>query len=86
MKEFGPRLDVCPWCSLRSATADLPDADPVRCRPPPPRQIPKMQTPPDGDPPGYVTCDACWEATLLVNRMTHRCKNITLPQTSFAGG
>ena len=21
-----------------------------------------------------------------VNRMTHRCKNITLPQTSFAGG
>ena len=23
---------------------------------------------------------------LPVNRMTHRCKNITLPQTSFAGG
>ena len=22
----------------------------------------------------------------LVNRMTHRCKNITFPQTSFAGG
>ena len=24
--------------------------------------------------------------TPLVNRMTNRCKNITLPQTSFAGG
>ena len=23
---------------------------------------------------------------LPVNRMTHRCKNITLPETSFAGG
>ena len=31
-----------------------------------------MQTPLNADPP--------------VNRMTHRCKNITLPQTSFAGG
>ena len=30
-----------------------------------------------------VTCDACWEATPQVNRMTHRCENITLPQTSF---
>ena len=28
-----------------------------------------------------------WEAPFLtVNRMTHRSKNITLPQTSFAGG
>ena len=24
--------------------------------------------------------------TPCVNRITHRCKNITLPQTSFAGG
>ena len=24
--------------------------------------------------------------TLFVNRMTYGCKNITLPQTSFAGG
>ena len=39
---------------------------------------------------------ACWEANppfqcMLgsqppVNRMTHRCKNITLPQTSLSGG
>ena len=43
---------------------------------------PRRQTPPDVDPLViHVTCDACWEA-----RTTHRCKNITLPQTSFAGG
>ena len=35
---------------------------------------------------GHVTCDACWEAKPPVNKMTHTCKNITLPQTSFAGG
>ena len=29
---------------------------------------------------------ACTEADPPVNRMTNRCKNITLPQTSFAGG
>ena len=28
----------------------------------------------------------CTEADTPVNRMTNRCKNITLPQTSFAGG
>ena len=27
-----------------------------------------------------------WSGTPPVNRMTNRCKNITLPQTSFAGG
>ena len=27
-----------------------------------------------------------WGRSPLVNRMTNRCKNITLPQTSFAGG
>ena len=32
-----------------------------------------------------MTCDACWEANPHVNRMTLRCKNITLPQTSFVG-
>ena len=31
----------------------------------------------EADPPGHVTCDACRE---------DRCKNITLPQTSFASG
>ena len=29
---------------------------------------------------------ACTEADPPVNKMTDRCKNITLPQTSFAGG
>ena len=38
----------------------------------------------EADPPGHVTCDAFWEANPPVNRMTDRCKNITLPQTSFA--
>ena len=51
---------------------------------------------------GHVTCNACWEANPTgcwscdlwcilgtkppVNKMTHTCKNIDLPQTSFAGG
>ena len=58
---------------------------PSRCRPPewrPSRYRPSL----DVDPPCHVTCDACWEANPPVNRMTHRCKNITFPQTSFAGG
>ena len=33
-----------------------------------------------------TTCNACWDTTPSLNRMTNRCKNITLPQTSFAGG
>ena len=37
--------------------------------------------------PGHVTCKACWDThSPPVNRMTDRCKIITLPQTSFAGG
>ena len=41
----------------------------------------------DADLPCHVTCDACWEAILLwTEGMTHTCENITLPQTSFAGG
>ena len=55
------------------------------------RGLPK---PPDADPfppgcrpPGHVTCDACWGAIPpSVDRTTDMCKNITLPQTSFAGG
>ena len=38
-----------------------------------PRGVSVLGGLPDRDPP-------------LVNRMTNRCKNITLPQTSFAGG
>ena len=37
------------------------------------------------DPPGHVTCDACWEANPHPP-WTNTCENITLPQTSFAGG
>ena len=33
---------------------------------------------------GHVTCDACWEAT--PRGQTNTCENITLSQTSFAGG
>ena len=51
------------------------EADPLlEADPPPPR---------GGTPHiGHVTCDACWEATPPVNRMTH----IALPQTSFVAG
>ena len=35
----------------------------------------------------YLVPGGCtWSGTPPVNRMTNRCKNITLPQTSFAGG
>ena len=43
------------------------------CTPPPPEQ---PRTPPPEQP----------RTPPSVNRMTNRCKNITLPQTSFAGG
>ena len=75
------------------------DADPPGCRPFLHADPPWMLTPAgyrpsldadtslDADPPFHVTCDACWEANPTpMNRMTHRCKNITLPQTSFVGG
>ena len=45
--------------------------------------------PPGGRPPGHVTCDASLETTLpptTMDRMTDAYENITLPQTSFAGG
>ena len=56
---------------------------------PPGGRPPWMQTPLDADPPGHVTCDACWEANhppFPVNRIIDACENITLPQTSFVGG
>ena len=37
-------------------------------------------------PPGVTTLPGSNHACPPVNRMTNRCKNITLPQTSFAGG
>ena len=36
--------------------------------------------------PGPGGIPGCTEADTPVNRMTDRCKNSTLPQTSFAGG
>ena len=61
------------------------------------RSIPCLPNPPDADPsegkppwmqtPDHVTCNACWESIPhSANRMTDTRKNITLPQTSFAGG
>ena len=44
-----------------------------------------MQTP-EGRHPGYVTCDACWEANPLphVDIQTH-VKTLACPQTSLSG-
>ena len=50
---------------------------PTGCRSPPPWMRSSLDAdPPDSDP---------WMQTPPVNRMAHRCKNITVPQTSFAG-
>ena len=55
--------------------------------PPGQRPRPGQRPCPGQRPPCHVTCDACWDRDPPpVNRMTHRCKNITLSQTSFAGG
>ena len=35
---------------------------------------------------GVCICGGLGKSPFPVNRMTDRCKNITLPQTSFAGG
>ena len=37
-------------------------------------------------PPSGLPMEGLGRPLSPVNRMTHRCKNITLPQTSFAGG
>ena len=38
----------------------------------------------DADPPGDVTCDACWEAnppfSMWTEGMTDACENVTLPK------
>ena len=70
----------------RMVTVPLLDADTTGCGSPR-RQTLLDADPPKADPPGHVTCDACWEATpLWTEGMIHACENITLPQTSFAGG
>ena len=66
----------------QDADPPLPDADPLRLDADPP-PTPWMQTTPSD-----VTCDICWEASPSspMNRIIDACKNITLPQTLFAGG
>ena len=67
--------------------ADLPlDTDPLWMQTPSDADPYKCRSPLDADPSGHATCDACREANPLVNRVTHKGKNITLPQTSFVGG
>ena len=76
-------------CSIPSISGGGGLPNPPGCRPPPPGcrpPSPWMQTPLNVDSPDRVTCDACWEANHPVNRMTHRCKNMTIPQISIAGG
>ena len=75
-----------PWMQIPLNADPLPpdsdpptsflDADPLvdADHPHPSMQIP---LPPDADTPPSL---------LTMNRMTHRCKNTTLPQTLFAGG
>ena len=63
---------------------------PPRQVPPPGRYTPLGRSPPAGTPPGQVhpprQVHPPWQVHPPVNRMTNWCKNITLPQTSFAGG
>ena len=67
-----------------------PGADkPWERTPPPGADTPRPETPRSRHPPGP---DTPWEQNPSqeqsppVNRITDACKNITLPQTSFAGG
>ena len=66
----------------REVSAHPPMQTPQRQIPCP---LPEMQTPLDADP--LRSFDLwCMLGSHPPNRMTNRCKNITLPQTSFAGG
>ena len=49
-------------------------------------ETPWTENPLDRDPPVMWPVMHAGTETPPVNRMTHRCKNITLPQTSFPGG
>ena len=75
-----------PWRQTLDADYPSPGCRPPRCRPPGCRpQPPWMQTPNplDADPHGCRSPSLYADPS--VNRMTHRCKNITLSQTSFVG-
>ena len=58
---------------------------PPKTRPNPQSRHLTEQTPPGADTPLGADTPP-WTRHPPVNRMTKRCKNITLPQTSFAGG
>ena len=78
-------LHQAPWEQAPPRDQTLPLSIPPRTRPPPPDQAPAPDQAPLGpDPPRPGTPQD--QAPPPVNRMTNRCKNITLPQTSFAGG
>ena len=77
-------------CTPPSATMHAP---PQPCMPPnhacPPATTYAPQqpcTPPSNHTPHNHACPLATMHTPPVNRMRDRCKNITLPQTSFAGG
>ena len=70
-------------CILGGLSSPPPYAEPLDTNPH--MQIPFIQTP-RMQTPSHVTCDVCWEANPPLDRMTDTCKNITLPQISFAGG
>ena len=75
-------LDRPRGCRIPLPDADSLDVDPAGGRPPqmqtPWRQTPRIQTP------SHVTCDALVSQPPCGQTIT--CVNITLPQTSFAGG
>ena len=90
--KYGKQENIPVGCILPTfpvpGVGDWVDLPPAGCRLPPPDTDPTwIQTTPslDANPPGHVTCDACWEVNPLppVNRMTDRCKNITLPKNLF---
>ena len=70
-----------PWAEI-PLDRDSLDRDPCKQRDPTGQRSPHNR-----ETPFHVTCDA-WldKGPPLVNRITQMCKNITLPQTSFAGG
>ena len=69
-----------------SVRGGLPDIETPGQRPPLDKDLPWTETPLGQRPLDHVTCDACWEIDPQPCGQTNTCENITLPQTSFAGG
>ena len=80
----GTPLDQTPWDQAPPPGTRHP---PPGTRHPPGTTHPRDQTPPwDQAPPRPGTPGTRYHTPPPVNRITDKCKNITLPQTSFAGG